>query len=118
MGNNPTPNREREKSQLYDVSNLYILTTERKVRADFETTRYITEYFAGVKDVDNYHEFFSNVGLNMLEGDEPSEFDKPFISKVAPLNQFVNSSTIEKQDIFYLIVNLNAMDRCALDVID
>lgn len=46
------------------------------------------------------------------------EFDKPFISKVVPLKQFVNTSTIEKQDIFYLVVNLNAMERCALDVID
>ena len=118
MLNNPTTNQERGKSQLYDVNNLYIITTYRKVRADFETTRYITEYFAGIKDAEHYHEFFSNVGLNMLEGEEPLEFDKPFISKVVPLKQFVNTSIIEKQDIFYLVVNLNAMERCALDVID
>ena len=47
MLNNPTTNQERGKSQLYDVNNLYIITTYRKVRADFETTRYITEYFIG-----------------------------------------------------------------------
>lgn len=117
MLNNPTTNQERGKTQLYDVNNLYIITTYRKIRADFETTRYITEYFAGIKDAEHYHEFFSKVELNMLEGEEPSEFDKIFISKVAPLKHFVNTSTIEKQDIFYLIVNLNAMERCVLDVI-
>lgn len=118
MLNNPTTDQERGESQLYDVSNLYIITTYRKVRVDFETTRYITEYFAGFKDADHYREFFSTVELNMLEGEEPSEFDKPFISKVAPLKQFVKTSTIEKRDIFYLIINLNAMNRYALDVID
>ena len=93
-------------------------TTKRKIRADFETTRYITEYFVGIKKFDKYHEFFSDVGLNMLEEHEPSEFDKPFISEVSPLKEFVNSPTIDKQALFYLIVNLNAMDRCALDIID
>ena len=109
MGNN-------SHTQLYNVSDLYILTTYRKISVDFKTTRYITEYFVGIKDTDNYYELFSNVCLKMLEGRELPVFDKLFISMVTPLNQYVTSSTIEKQDVFYLIVKLNALNRCALDV--
>ena len=105
-----------EKNQTYDVGDLYILTTYRKINADFETIRYITEYFVGIKDTDNYYELFSNVCLDMLEGQEPPVFDRLFVSKVEPLSQYVANSTIEKQDVFYFIVKLNALDRCALDV--
>ena len=116
MGNNSRTQSRVQKNQMYDVGDLYILTTYRKISADFETTRYITEYFVGIKDTDKYYELFSNVCLNMLEEQEPPVFDKPFISRVTPLSQYVTGSTIEKQDVFYLIVKLNALNRCTLDV--
>ena len=118
MVNNPTTNKQREKCEEYNVSDLYILTTYRKRRVDSETTRYITEYFIGVKDDEEYYEFFSNVHLNMLEGTVPPEFDKPFVSEVIPLNTVINISTIERNQIFNYILNFNAEERSALDVVD
>ena len=116
MGNNSHTQSREEKNQMYDVSDLYIITTYRKISADFETTRYITEYFVGIKNTDNYYELFSNVCLNMLEGQEPPMFDKLFVSMVTPLSQYVTGSTIEKQDVFSFIVKFNGLNRCALDV--
>ncbi|WP_458456954.1 hypothetical protein [Methanobrevibacter sp.] len=117
MDNTATNNREREKNELYDVSNLYLLTTERKTVADFETTRYILEDFVGIKREDKYYEFFSNTELNMEKDGEPSEFDKLFISKVKPLSEYIQSSTISKQDIFAYLIKINSCNRSVLDII-
>ena len=118
MLNNIITNKQREKGEEYNVSDLYILTTYRKRRIDSETTRYITEYFIGVKDDEKYYEFFSNVQLNMLEGTNPPEFNKPFVSEVIPLNTVINISKIERNQIFNYILNFNAEERCALDIVD
>lgn len=111
-----TQKPKQKGGKLYDVTKLYLLTTQQKVKVDSQTIRYITEYFVGTGDSENYYEFFSNVRLNSLEVNEPPIFDKPFISDVAPLYPLVKVSIIDKETLFNLITNINALDRCALDV--
>lgn len=115
---NTPKRREWEKRKRYAVSDLYMLTTYRKVRSDYETTRYITEYFVGRKKAGKYYEFFSELELKESYNFQLSEFDTLFITDVKPLHKYEKSSTINKQGIFNLLLKQNALERVVADIME
>lgn len=125
MKKNQVINGKRQENQLYNVDEVYILTTYRKVMVDEETKRYITEYFAGFMlkgsyqeffSEECYQEFFSGVIIRKLNGYDPQEFDKPFAYEAFPLSRYIDTFKTDKETIFNLLIKLNSYGRTAIDI--
>lgn len=116
---------KRQENQLYNVNEVFVLTTYRKVMIDEETKRYITEYFAGFMlegsyqeffSEECYQEFFSGVIIRKLNGYDPQEFGRLYAYEAFPLSRYIDTFKTDKQTIFNLLIKLNSYGRSSIDI--
>lgn len=108
----------KNNTKLYDVNNLYLLTTHRKVRVYDDTTRYIIECFIGKKCNKKYIEFFSLADLEISEKFDALEFDKIYVVSSEKLSKYIDKTYLTKKEIFEFLTKTNSFERSALDIVD
>lgn len=105
-------------TKIYNVNELYLLTTYRKIRVYYDTVRYITEYYIGKKSKENYTELFTEVEFEVSKKYEAQEFDKIYIVHVDNLSKHIDKISLNKKEIFDFITKINSLDRTCLDILD
>lgn len=102
--------RKKERS-LYKVSDLYVLSTQRMVRAIWDDIQYINQCYIGIKRNGKYYELHSNVLFSVYTGPYLPTYEKPFLFKAIPLSHYTKLETIDEKGLFYLLNTINAIEN-------
>lgn len=100
-----------KKIKKVRCNNVYVLTTEIVSNYDDGSgwgPQVVTLYYLGTKKKDEYYELFS--GVKLEKNKNSKTFNKPYITKVEPLNEYLKDEemkTIKLELLFDFITDMN-----------